>query len=136
MGSPPQQRKRIKRDTVSSISSTEDDIDSVGGENELERSGGRLLQATSTSNFHFQKSPPGLQSPSSIWPVSQESHRDLGKRIDYLTIWGMEICRKPHLGTQCYVMLYGYLYSASRRRLFRGALSVAQAGEKKSLQTA
>src|SRR6218665_2729195 len=24
----------------------------------------------------------------------------------------------------CYVMLYGYLYSASRRRLFRGALSV------------
>lgn len=85
IGSPPQQRKRIKRDTISSISSTEDDIDSVGGENELERSGGRLLQPTSTSNFHFHKSPPGLQSPSSIWPVSQESHHDLGKRIICLT---------------------------------------------------
>jgi hypothetical protein len=82
IGSPPQQRKRIKRDTVSSISSTEDDIDSVGGENELERSGGgRLLQPTSTSNFRFQKSPPGLQSSSSIWPVSQESHRDLATKV-------------------------------------------------------
>jgi len=25
---------------------------------------------------------------------------------------------------ECYVKLYGYLYSASHRRLFRGALSV------------
>src|SRR6218665_3621038 len=31
-----------------------------------------------------------------------------------------------------YVMLYGYLYSASRRRLFRGALSVTDRGKEQS----
>ena len=55
-----------------------------------------------------------------------------GQRFAQLTVgWGLSLGLACTDGKQCYcvcymlyVMLYGYFYSASRRRLFRGALNV------------
>jgi len=44
----------------------------------------------------------------------------------------LDICRCIISINSTYVMLYGYLYSASRRRLFRGTLSVTGKWKEKS----
>lgn len=76
IGSPPQQRKRVKRDTVSSMSSVEEDMSSISGESEVERQPApRILQPTSSSGgFSYQKSPPVLQSPSEMWTIDHGTH--------------------------------------------------------------
>lgn len=78
IGSPPQQRKRVKRDTVSSMSSVEEDMSSISGESEVERPAPRILQPASSSGFSYQKSPPVLQSPSEMWTIDHGTH--LGMR--------------------------------------------------------
>lgn len=83
IGSPPQQRKRVKRDTISSMSSVEEDMSSVSGESEVERPGPRILQPTSSSSFSYQKSPPVLPSPSEMWTIDHGTHLSMREYYDF-----------------------------------------------------